>query len=146
MSVTASAEGIIRTALARVPRNYPVRPTQLTGFYRESDDDAASGRYDYLAEGQLLVYKPSYQRPRAAGYVQVRESRRVDLRADSATRLSLPGINWMAGALVPTASTSCSSARRSLTPGTSRVSVPLQPANQLPGAGGIRHHVRAPAG
>ena len=102
VSVTASAEGIIRTALARVPRNYPVRPTQLTGFYRESDDDAASGRYDYLAEGQLLVYKPGYQRPRAAGYVRVRESRRVDLRPDSATAsLAWPGISWIAGALVP---------------------------------------------
>ena len=101
VSVTASAEGIIRLALARVPLNYPVRPTQLTGFYRESDEDAASGRYDYLAEGQLLVYKPGYQRPRAPGYVRVRESRRVDLRADSAARLALPGINWLAGALVP---------------------------------------------
>ena len=99
--VTASAEGIIREALARVPRNYPVRPTQLTGFYRESDDEAANGRYDYLAEGQLLVYKPGYQRPRAPGYVRVRESRRVDLRPDSAAQLALPGINWMAGALVP---------------------------------------------
>ncbi len=101
VSVTASAEGIIRTALARVPLNYPVRPTQLTGFYRESDDEAASGRYDYLAEGQLLVYKPGYQRPRAVGYVQVRESRRVDLRPDSTASQVLPGINWLAGALVP---------------------------------------------
>ncbi|MGI4739518.1 MAG: carboxypeptidase-like regulatory domain-containing protein [Janthinobacterium lividum] len=101
VSVTASAEGIIREAVARIPRNYPVRPVQLTGFYRESDDEVASQRYDYLVEGQLRVYVPGYQHPRTAGQVQVLESRRVDLRPARADGLALPGINWMAGALVP---------------------------------------------
>ncbi len=101
VSVTASAEGIIREAVARIPRNYPVRPTQLTGFYRESDEEAAGRHYDYLVEGQLRVYAPGYQRPRAAGQVQVLESRRVDLRPARPDGLALPGINWMAGALVP---------------------------------------------
>ena len=99
--VTASAEGIIREAVARIARNYPVRPTQLTGFYRESDDEAAGRHYDYLVEGQLRVYKPGYQHPRAAGQTQVLESRRVDLRPARPDGLALPGINWMAGALVP---------------------------------------------
>ncbi len=101
VSVTASAEGIVREAVARIPHNYPGRPVQLTGFYRESDDEAASQRYDYLVEGQLRVYVPSYQHPRAAGQVQVLESRRVDLRPARPDGLALPGINWMAGALVP---------------------------------------------
>jgi hypothetical protein len=101
VAVTASAEGIIRQAVARIARNYPVRPTQLTGFYRESDDEAASHRYDYLVEGLLRVYKPGYQRTRAQGYVQVLESRRVDLRARTTDSLALPGIDWLAGALVP---------------------------------------------
>ncbi len=101
VSVTASAEGIIREAVARIPRNYPVRPTQLTGFYRESDDEAAGRHYDYLVEGQLRVYKPGYQHPREAGQTQVLESRRVDLRPARPDGLVLPGLNWMAGALVP---------------------------------------------
>ena len=101
VSVTASAEGIIREAVARIPRNYPVRPTQLTGFYRESDDEAAGRHYDYLVEGQLRVYKPGYQHSSEAGQTQVLESRRVDLRPARPDGLARPGINWMAGALVP---------------------------------------------
>ncbi|MDJ0363543.1 carboxypeptidase-like regulatory domain-containing protein [Hymenobacter sp. H14-R3] len=100
VSVTASAEGIIREAVARIPRNYPVRPMQLTGFYRESDDEAAGQRYDYLAEGQLRVTKPGYQHPRDPGYVQVLEARRVDLRPAQPGAVLAP-IDWVAGALVP---------------------------------------------
>ncbi len=100
VSVTASAEGIIREAVARIPRNYPVRPTQLTGFYRESDDEAAGRRYDYLAEGLLRVTKPGYQHPRDPGYVQVLEARRVDLRPAQPGAVLAP-IDWVAGALVP---------------------------------------------
>ncbi|GAB3636825.1 hypothetical protein GCM10027422_24150 [Hymenobacter arcticus] len=100
VSVTASAEGIIREAVARIPRNYPVQPVQLTGFYRESDDEAAGRRYDYLAEGQLRVTKPGYQHPRDLGYVQVLEARRVDLRPAQPGAVLAP-IDWVAGALVP---------------------------------------------
>jgi hypothetical protein len=101
VAITSSAEGIIRAALARIPLNYPVRPTQLTGFYRESDDDAASQRYDYLVEGLLRVGKSSYQRPRASGYVQVLESRKVDLRRPAPGQPLPSAIDWHAGALVP---------------------------------------------
>ncbi|RZK52454.1 MAG: carboxypeptidase-like regulatory domain-containing protein, partial [Hymenobacter sp.] len=99
--VAASATGIIREAVRRIPLNYPQRPTQLIGFYRESDEDAATRRYDYLAEGLLQVYKPGYQHPGARGYVRVRQARRVELRParDSAGRLGR--IEWLAGGLVP---------------------------------------------
>jgi hypothetical protein len=100
VTVTASAEGIIRAAVARIGRNYPVRPTQLTGFYRESDEEASRQRYDYLAEGLLRVQKAGYQHPRDQGAVQVLEARRVDLRP-AQPGAALPPINWIAGAFVP---------------------------------------------
>jgi hypothetical protein len=100
VTVTASAEGIIREAVARIPLNYAVRPSQLTGFYRESDDEATNQRYDYLVEGLLQVYKPGYQYPREQGQVQVLESRRVDLRTAQPGAVLAP-INWVAGAFVP---------------------------------------------
>ena len=100
VTVTASAEGIVREAVARIPRNYPVRPTQLTGFYRESDEEATGQRYDYLVEGVLRVYKPGYQYPAEPGQVQVLESRRVDLRPARPGAVLAP-INWIAGAFVP---------------------------------------------
>jgi hypothetical protein len=100
VTVSASAEGIIREAVARIPHNYPVRPTQLTGFYRESDEEASQQRYDYLAEGLLRVQKAGYQHPRDQGYVQVLESRRVDLRPPQ-PGAALPPIDWVAGAFVP---------------------------------------------
>ena len=100
VTVTASAEGIVREAVARIGRNYPVRPTQLTGFYRESDEEAGHQRYQYLAEGVLRVQKTGYQYPHNPGTVQVLESRRVDLRAALDTA-ALPPIDWIAGAFVP---------------------------------------------
>lgn len=98
--VTASAEGIVREAVARIARNYPVLPTQLTGFYRESDEEATHQRYEYLAEGVLRVQKAGYQHPRNTGTVQVLEARRVDLRP-AAPADTLPPIDWIAGAFVP---------------------------------------------
>lgn len=100
VTVMASAEGIVREAVARISRNYPVRPSQLTGFYRESDEEATRQRYDYLVEGVLRVQKSGYQYPRGPGAVQVLESRRVDLRRAPADTALAP-IDWVAGALVP---------------------------------------------
>jgi hypothetical protein len=100
VTVTASAEGIMRTAVARIPLNYPARANQLTGFYRESDDEATSQRYDYLVEGVLRVHKAGYQHPGDPGSVQVLESRRVDLRLGRKDSTLAP-IDWVAGALVP---------------------------------------------
>lgn len=79
--VSGSVLGIVREAVARIPRNYPGRPTQLTGFYRESDNDTA-GQPRYLAEGLLLAFKEPYQRRTAEGEVQIKQSRKVDLRPD----------------------------------------------------------------
>ncbi|GAB3588863.1 carboxypeptidase-like regulatory domain-containing protein [Hymenobacter daeguensis] len=93
--VSGSVLGIVKEAVARIPRNYPVRPTQLTGFYRESDNDEA-GRPRYLVEGLLTVFKPGYQQVRDDGEVQIRQARRVDLRpAGEAVR-----IDWAGGPFI----------------------------------------------
>ena len=95
VQVTGSVEGIVREAVARIPRNYAMRPTQLTGFYRESDNDTL-GRPRYLVEGLLMAYKPGYQQPNDDGDVQIRQVRRVDLRpASQAVR-----IDWAGGPLI----------------------------------------------
>ena len=95
VQVTGSVEGIVREAVARIPRNYPARATQLTGFYRESDQDSI-GRPRYLVEGLLTVYKPDYRQPADNGDVQIRQARKVDLRpAGQAVR-----IDWAGGPFI----------------------------------------------
>ncbi len=79
VQVTGSVEGIVREAVARIGRNYPARATQLTGFYRESDNDTI-GRPRYLVEGLLTVYKPDYRQSADDGDVHIRQVRKVDLR------------------------------------------------------------------
>ena len=95
VQVTGSVLGIVREAVARIPRNYPVRPTQLTGFYRESDNDSL-GRPRYLVEGLLTVYEAPYPQRTSTGEVQIRQSRRVDLRSDKLVR-----IDWAGGPFIP---------------------------------------------
>ncbi len=92
--VTGSVLGIVREAVARIPRNYPVRPTQLTGFYRESDNDSL-GRPRYLVEGLLTVYKAPYAQRTSTGEVTIQQSRRVDLRSDKLVR-----IDWAGGPFI----------------------------------------------
>ncbi|MCI1188209.1 carboxypeptidase-like regulatory domain-containing protein [Hymenobacter sp. DH14] len=95
VQVTGSVEGIVREAVARIPRNYPARATQLTGFYRESDNDSI-GRPRYLVEGLLTVFKPDYRQPADDGDVQIRQARKVDLRpAGQAVR-----IDWAGGPFI----------------------------------------------
>ncbi|MDQ2794006.1 MAG: carboxypeptidase-like regulatory domain-containing protein [Bacteroidota bacterium] len=95
VQVTGSVEGIVREAVARIPRNYPARTTQLTGFYRESDNDSI-GRPRYLVEGLLTVFKPDYRQPTDDGDVQIRQARKVDLRpAGQAVR-----IDWAGGPFI----------------------------------------------
>lgn len=93
--VLGSVLGIVREAVARIPRNYPGRPTQLTGFYRESDNDS-TGRPRYLVEGLLTVFKPSYQQPRDDGDIQIQQSRRMDLRPAGET----VHIDWAGGPFI----------------------------------------------
>lgn len=95
VQVTGSVEGIVREAVARIPRNYPARATQLTGFYRESDNDSI-GRPRYLVEGLLTVYKPDYRQPADDGDVQIRQARKVDLRPAGQT----VRIDWAGGAFI----------------------------------------------
>ncbi|GAA4037593.1 hypothetical protein GCM10022409_23370 [Hymenobacter glaciei] len=95
VQVTGLVEGIVREAVARIPRNNPARATQLTGFYRESDNDTI-GRPRYLVEGLLTVFKPDYRQPGDDGDVQIRQVRKVDLRpAGQAVR-----IDWAGGPFI----------------------------------------------
>jgi hypothetical protein len=101
VAVSSSVTGIIREAVARIPRNYPARPTRLMGFFRESDDDLARHTYYYLSEGVLLVYKAPYQHPNDDGQVQILETRKVDLRDTLHPTPGLLQIEWSAGPFVP---------------------------------------------
>ena len=95
VQVTGSVEGIVREAVARIPRNYPARATQLTGFYRESDQDSI-GRPRYLVEGLLTVYKADYRQPTDDGDVQIRQARKIDLRPAGQT----VRIDWAGGPFI----------------------------------------------
>ncbi|MBF9238521.1 carboxypeptidase-like regulatory domain-containing protein [Hymenobacter sp. BT683] len=94
VQVTASVVGIVREAVARIPRNFPRQPTRLTGFYRESDNDPA-GRPRYLVEGLLTVFKEPYQQRTSEGAVQIKQSRKVDLRPAGPVR-----IDWAGGPFI----------------------------------------------
>ncbi|TPG64597.1 carboxypeptidase-like regulatory domain-containing protein [Hymenobacter nivis] len=97
VTVTSSVTGIIREAVARIPRNYPVRPARLTGFYREAESARGdSSQYQYFAEGLLTVYQAGYQHPGDDGAVEIRESRKVELRAPGTADHS-----WYGGPFVP---------------------------------------------
>ena len=95
VQVTASVEGIVREAVARIPRNYPVRPSQLAGFYRESDNEP-DGRPRYLVEGLLTVFKPGYQQRGDDGEIRIQQSRKVDLRPAG----QLVRIDWAGGPFI----------------------------------------------
>ncbi len=102
VAVSSSVVGIIKEAVARIPRNYAARPTRLTGFFRESDDNVAAHEYLYLSEGVLLVQKAPYQRPNDNGQVKILEARKVDLRAAQPDQPGLlPQVEWSAGPFVP---------------------------------------------
>ena len=94
VQVTASVVGIVREAVARIPQNFPARPTRLTGFYRESDNDP-DGQPRYLIEGVLTVFKVPYRKRTDQGEVQIRQSRKVDLRPYEPVR-----IDWAGGPFI----------------------------------------------
>jgi len=101
VAVSSSVTGIIKEAVARIPRNYPTRPTRLTGFFRESDDNVTSHAYYYLGEALLLVQKAPYQHPHDEGQVKILELRKVDLRPRRPDGVGLVPINWIAGSFIP---------------------------------------------
>ena len=97
VTVTASVTGIIRAAVARIPRNYPVRPARLTGFYREAESARGdTSQFQYFAEGLLTVYQTGYQHSGDDGAVEIRESRKVELRTPGTADHS-----WYGGPFVP---------------------------------------------
>ena len=97
VAVSGSVTGIIREALARIPRNYPTRPTRLSGFLREADA-GPDGPPLFVAEGTEQVLVPPYTQPKARGQVRLEQSRKVDLRAQAA---GFGALNWSAGPFVP---------------------------------------------
>jgi hypothetical protein len=102
VAVSSSVTSIIKEAVARIPHNYPTRPTRLTGFLRESDENVAAHEYHYLIEGMVLVQKAPYQHPRDNGQVKILEARKVDLRARQPDQPGvLPQVEWSAGPFVP---------------------------------------------
>jgi hypothetical protein len=97
VQVTTSVLGIVKEAVARIPQNYPVRPTRLTGFYRESDNAQTDGHYQYLIEGVELVGKAPYTKPNDDGTVQILHARKVDLQ----TAVLFGATFWYAGPFLP---------------------------------------------
>jgi hypothetical protein len=83
--------------VARIPLNYPTRPTQLRGFLREADV-SATGQPLFVAEATEQVLVPPYTTPNARGQVRLEQSRKVDLRHKTkGTR----GPDWAAGPFLP---------------------------------------------
>lgn len=70
-------EDIIRRAVRNIPNNYPIHPTTVLGFYRESLTDD-SLRYRYMAEGVLNIYKNGYKKT-TEGQVGLVQGRKVNL-------------------------------------------------------------------
>ena len=101
VAVSSSVMGIIKEAVARIPRNYPTQPTRLTGFFRESDDNVTSRQYYYLGEALLEVQKAGYQHPRDEGQVKILQMRKVDLRPARPAGAGLVPLNWIAGSFIP---------------------------------------------
>lgn len=73
-----AVEDIIRKAVKNIPANYPVHPTTVLGFYRESLTDD-SLRYRYMAEGVLNIYKTSYEKT-AGEQVGLVQARKINLK------------------------------------------------------------------
>ena len=97
VTVSGSVLGIVREAVARIPQNYPVRPTRLEGFFRESDNSLTTGKYEQLGEAVLSVYKAPYTEPGDDGDVVVEQSRRLGLAGPQ--KLLQP--HWYAGPFIP---------------------------------------------
>ena len=97
VAVNGSVTGIIREALARIPQNYPTRPTRLSGFLREADA-LPDGLPQFVAEGTQQVLVPPYTQPKANGQVRLEQSRKVDLRPQAT---GFGTLNWVAGPFIP---------------------------------------------
>jgi len=74
----STVEDIIRKAVANIPQNYPMKPTNVLGFYRESRTDE-NNEYMYMAEGVLNIYKNTYKNDEE-GMVGLVQGRKINLR------------------------------------------------------------------
>ncbi|MBO2012911.1 carboxypeptidase-like regulatory domain-containing protein [Hymenobacter negativus] len=99
VQVSGSVLGIVREAVAHIPQNYPVRPTRLEGFFRESDKELDKGQYRYLGEAVLKVLKAPYTQPKEDGEIVIEQSRKVDLLMQNKTSMLQEG--WYAGPFIP---------------------------------------------
>lgn len=91
--VYASARAIVADAVARIPQNYPIQPVRLTAFYREANRMFPGGRYTYLAEGLLELFKPPYDRPKQGDQTRVVQYRKRELMPFDSVQ-----IRWVQGA------------------------------------------------
>lgn len=64
-----SAGDIFKIALNRIPLNYPMKPAEMDGFYR--DVKKVGGKYVSLLEAAITIYDKDYEAPR--DYTKVRE-------------------------------------------------------------------------
>jgi CarboxypepD_reg-like domain len=68
---------LILEAIKKIPTNYPVVPTMITGFYRESLK-YDSVNYIYVSEGVLQARKESYHEDQQSGQVKLIKSRKKE--------------------------------------------------------------------
>ncbi len=70
---------LLRSAYNSIAKNYPQKPTYLTGFYREVNESIDSSRFNYFSESVLKIYKPPYTLAGAEhqGQVKVLKTRKV---------------------------------------------------------------------
>jgi len=64
---------LLRKAYNKIPNNYPIKPTKLKGFYRESIKTNEK-RYLYFAEAVIETYKSSYKFSEDNGQVKILKS------------------------------------------------------------------------
>jgi len=69
VSDSLSAGDIFKIALRRITSNYPMKPAEMEGFYR--DVKKVGGKYVSLLEAAITIYDKDYEAPR--DYTKVRE-------------------------------------------------------------------------
>ncbi len=72
--IPKSASDIVRDAIKNIPKNYPLIPSQSSGFYREEVKNA-KGEHLYLSEGLLQIHKESYRNKHQRGHVKIIKGR-----------------------------------------------------------------------
>lgn len=70
---------LLRNAYNNISKNYPQKPTYLTGFYREIYQNINKNTFNYFSENFLKIYKPAYtpEGREHAGQIKVLKSRTI---------------------------------------------------------------------